>query len=87
MTTLEAELSRQRPTVYRGRKMLPGKYVYDPVNCRFGYFVDYCQKCNFKMIVTPSHLAKIGATTRKVNRGLRVRILRALMHSLKVEDI
>lgn len=87
MTTLEAQIHRQRPTVYRGRKMLPGKYVYNPDKCQFGTFVDYCDKCNYKMIIDQDHLSRIMRNTKKANKGLRVRILRLLMNSLNVDDI
>lgn len=87
MTTLEQQLQQQRPTIYRGRKMLPGKYVYDPIKCQFGTFIGYCDKCNYKMIINQQHLARITHNTKRGNKGLRVRLLRVLMKSLKVDDL
>ena len=68
-------------TLYRGRKMKPGKYLPGPPRV----FLCYCDSCNNKVVVPLEYLANFNKYFKKQSRSLRVRIIRFLASTIKDE--
>ena len=69
-------------TVYRGRKMKPGKYLAGPARV----FLCYCETCNSKIIVPTDYLQSFNRYFKKENKSIRVRILKYLVSKMSLED-
>ena len=69
-------------TLYRGRKMKPGKYIPGPARV----FICYCDTCNNKVIVPLAHLSSFDKYFRKEKRSMRVRLLTYLISKMNIDD-
>lgn len=70
---------------FRGRKMRPGRAVATHESGVM-YFVCYCDNCNAKIVADRDYLGKLIKTSQKSSRGVRVRIIKLLMATLRVEE-
>jgi len=71
---------------FRGRKMKPGRVVADPQRGLM-YFICYCDNCNHKIVGTREYIQRLTKTSYKASGGLRVRIIKLLMATMKVRDL
>ena len=69
-------------TLYRGRKMKPGKYIAGPARV----FLCYCDVCNSKIVVPTAYLTSFSRYFKKENKSIRVRILKYLVSKMSLED-
>jgi len=69
-------------TLYRGRKMKPGKYIAGPARV----FLCYCDVCNSKIIVPTDYLQSFDRYFRKESKSLKVRFLKFLISRVNLED-
>lgn len=71
---------------YRGRKMKPGKAVADP-DMGIMYFICYCNTCNSKVVGTRQYIDRLVKTSHRASGGVRVRVIKLLMATMKVRDL
>lgn len=69
-------------TLYRGRKMKPGKYLPGPPRV----FLCYCDVCNSKIVVSLDYLASFNKYFKKDSKSIRVRLVKYLISTMRVED-
>ncbi len=69
-------------TLYRGRKMKPGKYLAGPPRV----FLCYCDVCNSKIVVPTAYLQSFQRYFKKENKSIKVRFLKFLVSKMSIED-
>lgn len=69
-------------TLYRGRKMKPGKYIAGPARV----FLCYCDVCNSKIIVPTDYLRSFDRYFKQESKSLKVRFLKYLISRVNLED-
>lgn len=82
----KTELERSTMSRTPGRKMTPGKLVFNPGSQQFGIFLGYCSECNAKFIIDKPELPRMIGTYHKTNRTIKVRLLRYIQKQLEASQ-
>ena len=75
----------QIPKVSRGRKMKPGRIIYDSSNGRVCVFVTYCDRCHGKVCLPKMDLPEFLKSYNKNKKSLTVRMAQAALKKLAEE--